>query len=752
MNPNTFTKGLNQDILPKYQEEGTYRFALNAVLENETGSNPSVSNEISNIKCVPDSWPQGSKIIIGSSLTDTDITVLFFYDPAGDHEIGLYNPTDCSYTTVIHGACLNFSDKYPINAIVKIRNGCDRVVYFTDNYNKYRVLNLDNPEATLDGDGNLRCDDILYYKNYFKPCVFAYRGVNDSGVEDNAGGNLEVGVYYFAVRFLDEEYNSTEWTIVTRGVALGDEPTADLFNESLINLYDGGSNTETSPTYVPKTSKAISLLITGLKDIFPFYQVAVIKRTSDSGALSGVDILKPKPFQGFPFGDSVQVPFIYNGNLEQVEREGTIDEILVGRQVIEQVAAHALKGDRNYLAGTSFDHRDYSKYQQYASKILTEWKKTPTLTSIASTPKKPNYYFLEGSFMEDEVYAAGIVYVFSNGRTSPVFHIPGRAPDSPVPGTAYNPLIGSSGVPIDGGAAWDTGLANYGNYDNPGSDNRWKLISTAYSYTSAAPLEGRMGYYECDTETYPDIATCEDLTDGYWGRDYDGNLITPGTTHIRHHRMPGAEFKDLASEAENNRTAFQFSNVEYPPGEDIVGHYFVYGDRSFSKLIQAKGVFMPLYGLVDYLLAPKEFLAPPFETYDFRDYIFISAETVLHDKIIEGDHIKIEKILRDLNFEDLGAAGNEQTNVYSYPLGNGTAVGDQQQVIRYFTKYSIPRKDEILRGIEQNVKLPKSYVGATEGTSVLSPINGLPIINNSINHSYQYIRLNAAIGIDNETD
>ena len=53
----------------------------------------------------------------------------------------------------------------------------------------------------------------------------------------------------------------------------------------MVNLYDGGSNTETSPHYVPKTDKAISLVITGQDDLFPMYQVAVIKRTSDSGAL-----------------------------------------------------------------------------------------------------------------------------------------------------------------------------------------------------------------------------------------------------------------------------------------------------------------------------------------------------------------------------------------------------------------------------------------------------------------------------------
>ena len=145
MEPRVFTKGMNQDVLPKFQEEGTYRFALNAVLETELDGSQYIANEESNTLCAINT--PNAKVLIGSALTNTDETVLFYFDPAGDHEIGIINPDTCAYTQVIHGECLNFSDAKPINALVKIRNGCDRVVYFTDNYNKYRVLNLDSPTS-----------------------------------------------------------------------------------------------------------------------------------------------------------------------------------------------------------------------------------------------------------------------------------------------------------------------------------------------------------------------------------------------------------------------------------------------------------------------------------------------------------------------------------------------------------------------------------------------------------------------------
>lgn len=137
---NIFTKGINQDSHPKFQPEGTYRFALNAVLETELGEMPSISNELGNSLTATD-YPSG-KTIIGHTPTDNEDIILLLYDPLGDHEIGVFDPLAKSYTSIATGSCLNFSDKYPVNVLFRIRNGCERVIYFTDNYNPYRVANL----------------------------------------------------------------------------------------------------------------------------------------------------------------------------------------------------------------------------------------------------------------------------------------------------------------------------------------------------------------------------------------------------------------------------------------------------------------------------------------------------------------------------------------------------------------------------------------------------------------------------------
>jgi hypothetical protein len=48
---NTLNKGLSQDIHPKFQPEGSYRYALNAVLETNDGNIGAISNELGNTYC-----------------------------------------------------------------------------------------------------------------------------------------------------------------------------------------------------------------------------------------------------------------------------------------------------------------------------------------------------------------------------------------------------------------------------------------------------------------------------------------------------------------------------------------------------------------------------------------------------------------------------------------------------------------------------------------------------------------------------
>lgn len=723
---NSFTKGLHTDTLPKFQPEGTYRYALNAVLETRDGELPSVSNEEGNYLCARD-FPL-TKSVIGSKLMDNDEVVLFLYDPDGDHEIGIFNPNSCLYTSVAIGSCLNFSLDHQINALFRIRNGCERVIYFTDNYNSYRVINLTDTTDWVSGGNVISCNRIQYSRDYFPPCISLFIGEGDIGIHEG-DGVMELGVYYFAFRYLDKELNPTGWIMATRPVAIADEPFNYTNSAETITLYDGGSNVADSPYYVPPTNKSIKLQLSLLDYTnFEYYQLAVIKRTGDAGEISTVDILYPISI------DSATSVYAYTGNVNSVQEQTNLDDIFSSIQRIGTVAAHAITDNRAFVAGVTNTSYDWSLFQRYASKVKVRWVKDPSVSPVDTFVRQGNYYFVQASFMEDEIYALGQVFVMEDGSLSPVFHIPGRAPDVV---TGSNPIIGTNGV-ADDAEAWDTGTTTTYGTGTPGSKTkRWQKISTA---TKEGPntLRGLMGYHEAVSETYPDITPCDDDPDGYWGRDWQGNLIEPGVTKIRHHRMPGPELAaDVFTNTNTHQVGLLISNVEYPPG--AVGHYFVYGDRTFEKSILAKGALIPLPtyselegvyktplffptdwdGTEDLIFSP-EVLRPRVYSVEtvpqenFKTFAFLSSEGILKDKVYSPLYFRLEKFLDEPQYTVLPGSNIESESTY---IPKYTAFVDIQTDLWYFRESEYPT-EQWNYDIAFCGKIPKAIQGDKQGTTL----------------------------------
>lgn len=716
---NQFTKGLNQDINPKFQEEGTYRFALNAVLETEFGEQPSVSNELGNELC--GEWPEG-KIPIGHTLMDNNEVFLALYDPAGEHEVGILNSSSCTYSTLSIDSCWNFSDKYPVNMLFRIRNGCERVIYMTDNYNEYRVVNITDTSYWLDGTSVIDCNRLKLYKDHNIPCITLFQGEGDQGIKDS-GGSIPNGLYYFFIRYLDTELNPTNWLLGTRPIAIADETFEYTQDAGTTNLYDGGSNVPDSPYYVSPSNKAIALSLSSLdNDTFAYYQLAVVKRTGDAGEIEGSDILFPMPLSG------TTDTYVYTNSDSQIFGETTLDDLLSVFQPIDRVKAHAHTGNRLKLAGITNDTYDWSTFQRYASKIKTEWLKDASTSPVDTWVKQPRYYFSEASFMEDEIYALGIVYVMEDGSLSPVFHIPGRGADV-VTGT--NPLIGAVSGVADDGEPWDTGdVTSYGTGLPSSKTQRWQQISTA---TKNGPntARGLMGYHEAISATYPTIEACDG--DPYWGLDWQGNVIEPGVTKIRHHRMPPSHlYSNAFSTAPASQVGILFSNVEYPEG--AVKHYFVYGDRTFERSILAKGLLIPLYSVDDKdpgdfyptigddLLFMPESIRPVSVALNpspknVLTYAFICTEGILKDKTFSPRYFQLERYLRDIEWDYGLGANDDRGDVF---IDQYTETLDVISSLWHFNYATYPTAT-VNYSINNVMKLPKATYGSKTGPIVYNP-------------------------------
>jgi len=559
--------GLNTDVLPKNRQNGYYGYALNAVLESREGDHSAIVNELGNDRAL--STP--GFVVIGHALTDTDDIILFSVNESTNvSQIGTWNPVSGNYKTEILSSCLNFSTKHPVDSLFRVRKGCERIIYFTDRNNPYRTINLnslldytDSPSVDVANQSdNWDCNQFRINPDVQLPLV-------DLDEVLNTGGRLDVGTYQFAIQYLDEDLNPTNWFYITRPVPIVNEPyTADYSQiHGGIPIFD---NAEAEEGAVPKTSKAIRLRITNLDQTYAYYRVAALHSTSTIGNVSETWITRE-----VPINNDTSI-YTYRGPDLNSDFEGSLADIQIDRPVIDVVQDHAQADQALWLAGFKNKKYPWAKFQRAASKIKVACvPKRVEVTNINNEgdPKNPHTTFDTRGFTPDEVYAFGIRYLFRDGTWSPTFHIPGRPLN-------FDPFYNL--------AVSDDELLSsaYTDHLEVDSEVKWKVKSSAklYEQDSSDPTDlGKwlMGYHEAEdaNATYPDIRDCDDNL--IWGEDVQSNPITT-TTKIRHHRFPSR--RDIPTHDADDTSDWisilgaEFSNIEYPH-EDIVGHQIMMSER-----------------------------------------------------------------------------------------------------------------------------------------------------------------------------
>jgi len=195
---NIFKGGLQRDVSEPFIPADSYYDALNAVLENEYGHLSSLSNELGNLECL--NLPASHRYV-GSILTNTDDIVIFSTNDTVS-AIGIFNPNSCKYTSVMENECLGFTTKTFVKGIFRLRKGCERIIYFTDTVNSYKIINLDDLDQYKDENGEWDCSRMSQTREVMFP-----KYSNITVLE--SGGQLEVGAYQLSLRYLDDDLNPT---------------------------------------------------------------------------------------------------------------------------------------------------------------------------------------------------------------------------------------------------------------------------------------------------------------------------------------------------------------------------------------------------------------------------------------------------------------------------------------------------------------------------------------------------------------
>lgn len=535
-NTNRPHKGMLQDNNPVDQPKESYRYALNAVNETNDGNRTLLNNEKSNELCW--SLPAGY-LPIGQVYTIDNEVVIFSTDGI-DSEIGIVR--NCIYESIISSQCFNFTVQYQIDAIYRLRNGCERVIYFTDGYNPVRQINLDklnyyytdaykawleNPVGPWVGE-KYNCDLFAIIPPYQIPCFSEAQIIN--------GGKLLSGSYNFAIQYLDSDFNPTPWVTVSRPINI----YTDSFNLSYLNI-DGSSNIESDGLggTANFSNKAIQLTLTNLDESYTYYRIAAIQATSFNGLVTSVISSDDIPIS--------QTTFIFDGNPSSYT-EISINDIYPSRLNLEYAQHIEQLENRLILANTKGKQVNFCEFQKYASKIASHYiikDVEDTNVRAEGNPKNPLSPFECVGFMGGEVYAFGIVYVFKDGFESPAYHIPGPPVNKRWDwntNTCKDVVTDYSKLPDDYEiTTWNQDIQHIVPQTLASDYNaglilpyvqRWRVNETAIATSSG--IEGQMAFWECSTSIYDKRESCVD--GDYWGVDFCGDALEG--TKIRHHRFP----------------------------------------------------------------------------------------------------------------------------------------------------------------------------------------------------------------------
>ncbi len=330
---NTVSAGLVKDTSPLTQKEGTYTYALNGVLESTRGDYPFLSNELGNTL----SWTfvGENDILVGKVLTDTETFICCVVND-DTSIIGEYFPQTDSFVTIVDDPNLNFDSRYPIKMLFRVRKGCERTIYFTDNYNPYRVMDVDNLAQYGTPFDATR---LNLFRNLEMPNFYV------TGVQDY-GGDTKLGTYQFVIQYLDEDLNETPWIDFTPFTPIVDEPLSSEYFK-----VDGGYNivdfTVDTIGGVPNSTKTIELQVDNLDQDFAFFRIAVIMATGGVGEVSEVYLMEPQPIT------SDSATWLFRGVNVNNSTPTTLAQVQAGVLEIDRVGSHAQIDNKLILGNLS---------------------------------------------------------------------------------------------------------------------------------------------------------------------------------------------------------------------------------------------------------------------------------------------------------------------------------------------------------------------------------------------------------------
>ena len=562
--------GLNRDTSPIDQPAGTYRYAKNAIID------------IKKMAIVSEKGDREEKLlddgenIVGHIVLDDDDIVLFTIDNVGTSKIGRWRSSTTAglgtytvlFTDLLCNDKLNFSVDFPIEGEYKIDATDDVTVYWTDDNNPPRFMNLTTPPTCV---GNPLLDIEVTFDIF--PKIGSYPKVMLNKVTN--GGTLNVGTYYFTLQFVSENGATTNVLDISNPIyinpvteGLADSPFGVAENYAP-NGYGGADAGTTSGKKIVMDVRHIDTSYSSVRPIF-IQQVSGVRTAVQlpdkpiTGTIMTIQYTGYEDAEPFTLAD-VQIP---RASYTKAKTVAQVDDVLylgnlvrtridIGYQKFaNSIIIESVQLDPN--AGAN-DSPTGSHTKDFAGITVDGLFKTTTNNQGFGRSAYDNYYFK--GYDRDEVYAFYITWILKDGSESMAYHIPGRAPlQTTMQNGALENDLYDSVVNNDDEVYLGDNVA----YAATGMTAKMFHLTTEGSTNPAA---NKMGYWENANESYPIAANDPNNDFQVWTVDALGNSVPVGNIQgqkVRHHHFPAESIHASAIVKEGNNKKANFPFVSLP--------------------------------------------------------------------------------------------------------------------------------------------------------------------------------------------
>lgn len=481
------------DTTPLQQPDNSYPFALNVINSTKENAVAAISSEpgLTTIKELSTNYQ-----VIGQIYFSNKILV-FSTDNTTDN-IGIIE--DDQYTRIYTGD-LNFNKDHKILGEHRILGGCEDVFYFEDGINPDRYFNLND----------IPTDPSLF------SMLQQVQEPELSIIINNTGGRMPSSGVSFLIQY----------TNLNGDVFSSSEPTISLpvYSDTINNTAQGSTEV---------TNKSATINITNIDTRFPYVKLVAIHNVEGQYEAYQIETL---------YDTNSQLTIEYQGpsdnDIRIDNREVQVDGARYNTSLVsEQVQGRLLRANVQEIV------EDYSQHQRLVNSIVV----LPEIVSVNKVEYSQDYEWYQKfmTFQSDEVYALGIRFTSSEKQPTPIYHIPGKAPEA---------------------GDLDQIEFNGENY------LRFEIENTAEEIQRSTR---GMGYYQTNT-LYPTITDCEE-------QPIYGDLAG---TPIRHHKMPSRRTVPLETPTSVNLINITLDNVTIPTGYNDYELMYVPRTNSNSTVLDS---------------------------------------------------------------------------------------------------------------------------------------------------------------------